>query len=78
MEYLVTFWLAGFAHREVDALEKEVKEKCHVLSRLADELNAIVVKSIKAVMRDRNLLEELSEKVSRVCESLTLPVITSP
>lgn len=78
MEYLVTFWLAGFAHSEVDALEKEVKEKCHVLSQLADELNAIVVKSIKAVMRDRNLLEELSEKVSRVCESLTLPVITSP
>ncbi|XP_048783043.1 gasdermin-A isoform X1 [Lagopus muta] len=63
-----TFESDGFAHREVDALEKEVKEKCHVLSQLADELNAIVVKSIKAVMRDRNLLEELSEKVEAVLD----------
>uniref|UniRef100_A0A669Q0U2 Gasdermin pore forming domain-containing protein n=1 Tax=Phasianus colchicus TaxID=9054 RepID=A0A669Q0U2_PHACC len=56
----------SFAHRELDALEEEVKEKCHILSHLADELNAIIVKSIKAVMRDRNLLEELSEKVEAV------------
>ncbi|XP_042692834.1 gasdermin-A [Centrocercus urophasianus] len=63
-----TFVSDGFAHREVDALEKEVKEKCHVLSQLADELNAIVVKSIKAVMRDRNLLEELTEKMEAILD----------
>uniref|UniRef100_A0A8C3L8K8 Uncharacterized protein n=1 Tax=Chrysolophus pictus TaxID=9089 RepID=A0A8C3L8K8_CHRPC len=61
-----TAW--GFAHRELDALEKEVKEKCHILSHLADELNAITVKSIKAVMRDRSLLEELSEKMEAVLD----------
>lgn len=64
--HLVTFWLAGFAHTEVEALEEEVKEKCGILCQLAGELNAIVLKTIKAVMRDRNLLEELSGKASRV------------
>lgn len=62
--HLVTFWLAGFAHTEVEALEEEVKEKCGILCQLTDELNAVVLKTIKAVMRDRNLLEELSGKAS--------------
>lgn len=43
-----------------------MKEKCGILCQLAGELNAIVLKTIKAVMRDRNLLEELSGKASRV------------
>uniref|UniRef100_A0A8C9ESG7 Uncharacterized protein n=1 Tax=Pavo cristatus TaxID=9049 RepID=A0A8C9ESG7_PAVCR len=63
-----TFVSDGFAHSEVDALEKEVKEKCGILSQLADELNVIIVKSIKAVMRDRNLLEELTEKMEAVLD----------
>ncbi|XP_015741468.1 gasdermin-A isoform X2 [Coturnix japonica] len=63
-----TFVADGSAHREVEALEKEVKEKCGVLSQLDDELNVIVVKSIKAVMRDRNLLEELTEKMETILD----------
>ncbi|OXB63664.1 hypothetical protein ASZ78_008979, partial [Callipepla squamata] len=63
LQHLLTAWLAGSAHRELYALEKEVKQNCDVLSQLADELNIIVVKSIRAVMRDRNLLEELAGKM---------------
>ncbi|XP_065609857.1 gasdermin-A [Cyrtonyx montezumae] len=58
-----TFESDSSAHRELYALEKEVKQNCDILSQLADELNIIVVKSIRAVMRDRNLLEELAGKM---------------
>ncbi|NP_001026532.1 gasdermin-A [Gallus gallus] len=63
-----TFASDGFAHTEVEALEEEVKEKCGILCQLAGELNAIVLKTIKAVMRDRNLLEELSGKMEAVLD----------
>ncbi|XP_021233895.1 gasdermin-A [Numida meleagris] len=63
-----TFASDGFPRTKLDALEKEVKQNCDILSHLADELNVIVVKSIKAVMRDRNLLEELAEKMEAVLD----------
>eukprot|EP00076_Gallus_gallus_P030461 XP_015155000.1 gasdermin-A isoform X3 [Gallus gallus] len=63
-----TFASDGFAHTEVEALEEEVKERCGILCQLTDELNAVVVKTIKAVMRDRNLLEELSGKMEAVLD----------
>ncbi|NXK50913.1 GSDMA protein, partial [Chauna torquata] len=61
-----SFWFPGFAHGELGALEKEVKQNCQILSQLSVDLRIPFLKSIKAVMRDRNLFQELTQKVSKV------------
>ncbi|XP_064589770.1 gasdermin-A3-like isoform X1 [Zonotrichia leucophrys gambelii] len=42
----------------------EVEIRCHIFSELSPDLLLIILNTIKAVMRDENLLQELSQKVS--------------
>ncbi|XP_009944681.1 PREDICTED: gasdermin-A3-like [Leptosomus discolor] len=48
-------------------LEAEVRKNCQILSMLSD-LFAILLKAIKAVMRDRNLFQELTQKMQAVLD----------
>uniref|UniRef100_A0A8D2PKS1 Gasdermin pore forming domain-containing protein n=1 Tax=Zosterops lateralis melanops TaxID=1220523 RepID=A0A8D2PKS1_ZOSLA len=45
-------------------VEKEVKYSCRIFSKLSSDMLVILLNTIKAVMRDNNLLQELSQKVS--------------
>ncbi|XP_054252840.1 gasdermin-A [Indicator indicator] len=51
-----------------EELKTEVQRSCGVLLPLAPHLPAIFLKAIKAVMRDRNLFEELSHTVNTVLD----------
>ncbi|KAM9520864.1 gasdermin-A [Guaruba guarouba] len=50
------------------ALEAEVRRNCHILSMLSSQLSIILLKAIKAVMGDRNLFQELSQKMEAVLD----------
>ncbi|XP_009672098.1 gasdermin-A isoform X2 [Struthio camelus] len=58
----------GFSHGKLGALEKEVKAKYQIFSMLSVDLYATFLKSIKAVMRNRNLFQELTQKVEAVLD----------
>ncbi|NXN77055.1 GSDMA protein, partial [Bombycilla garrulus] len=45
-------------------VEREVTYSCRIFPELSHDLMLIILNTIKAVMRDRNLLQELSNKVS--------------
>ncbi|OPJ74462.1 gasdermin-A [Patagioenas fasciata monilis] len=47
-------------------LEVELKENCQILSTLSPDLLRIFLKAIKAVMRDTNLFQELTQKMDAV------------
>ncbi|KAM4645527.1 gasdermin-A-like [Amazona ochrocephala] len=47
-------------------LEAEVRRNCHILFTLSSQLSIILLKAIKAVMGDRNLFQELSQKMEAV------------
>ncbi|XP_066192838.1 gasdermin-A3-like [Sylvia atricapilla] len=49
-------------------VEKEVKYSCRIFSELSPDLLLIILNTIKAVMRDKNLLQELSQKMEEVAE----------
>ncbi|XP_064589772.1 gasdermin-A3-like isoform X2 [Zonotrichia leucophrys gambelii] len=46
----------------------EVEIRCHIFSELSPDLLLIILNTIKAVMRDENLLQELSQKMEEVLE----------
>ncbi|XP_028939982.1 gasdermin-A3-like [Antrostomus carolinensis] len=54
--------------RKLKELEVEVKENCQVLSKLSSALLGIFLKAIKAVMRNRNLFQELTHKMEAVLD----------
>ncbi|XP_059686429.1 gasdermin-A [Gavia stellata] len=58
----------GFSQGKLGALEVEVKENCQILSRLPSDLLVVFLKAIKAVMRDRNLFQELTQKMEAVLD----------
>ncbi|KAM6312266.1 gasdermin-A [Podargus strigoides] len=58
----------GFSQGKLGALQEEVKENCQILSKLSSRLLSIFLKAIKAVMRDRNLLQELTQKMETVLD----------
>ncbi|XP_010015771.1 PREDICTED: gasdermin-A, partial [Nestor notabilis] len=58
----------GVLQGTLGALEAEVKRNCHILSTLSSQLSIIFLKAIKAVMRDRNLFQELSQKMEAVLD----------
>uniref|UniRef100_A0A8C9N099 Uncharacterized protein n=1 Tax=Serinus canaria TaxID=9135 RepID=A0A8C9N099_SERCA len=47
---------------------KEVEIHCQIFSELSPDLLLIILNTIKAVMRDKNLLQELSQKMEEVAE----------
>ncbi|XP_075379311.1 gasdermin-A [Mycteria americana] len=57
-----------FVHGQLGALQEEVKENCQILTKLYSKLRDIFLKAIKAVMRDRNLFQELTHKMEAVLD----------
>ncbi|XP_075578722.1 gasdermin-A-like [Pelecanus crispus] len=58
----------GSSRGRLGEVEKEVKENCQILSNLSSKLFVAVLKAIKAVMRDRNLFQELTQKMEAVLD----------
>ncbi|XP_010289853.1 PREDICTED: gasdermin-A3-like [Phaethon lepturus] len=63
-----TFVSDGISQGKLGALEVEVKKNCQILSKLSPDLFVIFSKAIKAVMRDRNLFQELTQKMEAVLD----------
>lgn len=61
-----SFWFSGLSEGKLGELKVEVKENCQILSKLSPDRSVILLKAIKAVMKDRNLFQELTQKVSKV------------
>nr|XP_013800181.1 PREDICTED: gasdermin-A [Apteryx mantelli mantelli] len=57
-----------FLDGKLGALEKEVKAKYRIFSRLSVDLRITFLTSIKAVMRNRNLFQELTQKMEAVLD----------
>ncbi|XP_052641375.1 gasdermin-A isoform X2 [Harpia harpyja] len=58
----------GSSQGKLDRLEAEVKDTCQIFSKLSSDLFVVFLKAIKAVMRDRNLFEELTHKMEAVLD----------
>ncbi|NWU20249.1 GSDA3 protein, partial [Dyaphorophyia castanea] len=54
----------GPSQGKLGVVVREVKYSCRIFPELSPDLLLIVLNTIKAVMRDKNLLQELSHKVS--------------
>ncbi|XP_066061164.1 gasdermin-A-like [Chamaea fasciata] len=52
----------------VENVKEEFENHCKIFSELSTDLLPIILNTIKAVMRDMNLLEELSQKMEEVPE----------
>ncbi|KAM6042357.1 gasdermin-A [Chlamydotis macqueenii] len=66
--YLEFFWFSGYSHGKLGALEAEVEANSQVLSNLSSNLSVPFLKAIKAAMRDRNLFQELTQKMEAVLD----------
>lgn len=78
LTYWDSLWFSGFHQGKFGALQIEVKENCQVLSKFSSALFAAFLNALKAVMRDRNLFQELTHEVSkvltaRICKSRDIP-----
>ncbi|XP_074413443.1 gasdermin-A3-like [Zonotrichia albicollis] len=59
----------GYADDEkLEEVRTEVKKSCRIFSKLSPDLLLIILNTIKAVMTDENLLQELSQKMEEVLE----------
>lgn len=66
---LVSFWFAErnqkfYSKGRLGEVVSDVKKHCQIFSKLSPDLLLIILNTIKAVMRDKNLLQELRQKVS--------------
>jgi len=64
--FLDSFWFSGVSQGKLGLLQAEVKKNCEILPKLSSDLSIILLKAFKAVMRDRTLFQELSQRVSKV------------
>uniref|UniRef100_A0A8B9MIM0 Uncharacterized protein n=1 Tax=Accipiter nisus TaxID=211598 RepID=A0A8B9MIM0_9AVES len=60
----LVFSSQGKLHR----LQVEVKDTCDIFSKLSSDLFVVFLKAFEAVMRDRNLFEELTHKMEAVLD----------
>ncbi|XP_074892604.1 gasdermin-A [Buteo buteo] len=58
----------GSSQGKLHRLQVEVKDTCQIFSNLSSDLFVVFLKAIKAVMRDRNLFEELTHKMEAVLD----------
>ncbi|XP_069733140.1 gasdermin-A2-like [Phaenicophaeus curvirostris] len=58
----------GSFQEKLEGVEKEVKDNCQILSHLSSNLLLVFLKAIKAVMRDRNLFQELTQKMEAILD----------
>ncbi|XP_066192840.1 gasdermin-A3-like isoform X2 [Sylvia atricapilla] len=66
MEVMVIRSLQALSGKQI--VEKEVEYSCRIFSELSPDLLLTILNAIKAVMRDKNLLQELSQKMEEVAE----------
>ncbi|XP_010120131.1 PREDICTED: gasdermin-A3-like [Chlamydotis macqueenii] len=67
-EERMMFLADGYSHGKLGALEAEVEANSQVLSNLSSNLSVPFLKAIKAAMRDRNLFQELTQKMEAVLD----------
>ncbi|XP_064492311.1 gasdermin-A-like [Pseudopipra pipra] len=60
--------LSEFRKKELFTVDREVNKYCGIFSGLPSDLRVMFLKTITAVMRDRNLFQELSQKMEEVLE----------
>ncbi|XP_032566942.1 gasdermin-A2-like, partial [Chiroxiphia lanceolata] len=60
--------LSGLPTTKLDAVDTEVKQYCGIFSELPSGLRVMFLNTITAVMRDRNLFQELSQKMEGFLE----------
>ncbi|XP_009883759.1 PREDICTED: gasdermin-A [Charadrius vociferus] len=58
----------GLSEGRLGQLKVEFKANCQILSKLSPDMSIILLKAIKAVMRDRNLFQELAQKMEAVLD----------
>ncbi|XP_009568865.2 gasdermin-A [Cuculus canorus] len=58
----------GSSQEKLGAVQEEVKDNCQIFSNLSSNLLPVFLKAIKAVMRDRNLFQELTEKMEAILD----------
>ncbi|XP_064329428.1 gasdermin-A-like [Phalacrocorax carbo] len=63
-----TFTSDAPSEGNLGALEEEVKWNCQILSMLSSDLAVIVLKAIKAAMRDRKLFQELTQRMQALLD----------
>ncbi|XP_066061462.1 gasdermin-A-like [Chamaea fasciata] len=66
MEVMVIRSLQALSGKKI--VESEVEKNCQIFLKFSSDLLLIVLNTIKAVMTDKNLLEELSQKMEEVPE----------
>ncbi|KAM6042926.1 gasdermin-A-like [Theristicus caerulescens] len=54
----------GASEGKLGELKSEVEENCEILSKLSSDLFIITLRAKKLVMKDRNLFQELTEKIN--------------
>ncbi|KAM6295459.1 gasdermin-A [Aegotheles albertisi] len=64
----ITDQLWGLSQGQLGVLEAEVKENCQILSALSSHLSTVFLQALKVVMRDRNLFQELNQKMEAVLD----------
>lgn len=64
--HICTLWFSGSSPGKLRKVKVELQENCQILSTLSPDLLGVFLKAIKAAMRDRNLFQELTQKVSKV------------
>ncbi|XP_051650606.1 gasdermin-A isoform X3 [Manacus candei] len=62
------YQLSYFPRPKLDTVDREVKQYCGIFSELPSDLRVMFLNTITAVMRDRNLFQELSQKMEGVLE----------
>ncbi|XP_027602630.2 uncharacterized protein LOC114001570 [Pipra filicauda] len=62
------YQLLYFPRPKLDTVDREVKQYCGIFSELPSDLQVMFLNTITVVMRDRNLFQELSQKMEGVLE----------
>ncbi|KAM7029687.1 gasdermin-A3-like [Acridotheres tristis] len=65
---LVSFWFADESMVRLAEVMGEVESRCQIFSKLSPDLLLIIFNTIKAVMTDKNLLQELRQKMEEILE----------
>lgn len=61
-----SFWFPGITQGQFGVLKKEVKQNCQAFSQLPVELRGTFLEAIKVALRDKDVFQELAQKVSKV------------
>uniref|UniRef100_A0A8C3ULZ2 Uncharacterized protein n=1 Tax=Catharus ustulatus TaxID=91951 RepID=A0A8C3ULZ2_CATUS len=66
--HLVSLWFTDESMGKLEEVVREVEYHCQIFSSLSPDRLLIVFNTIKAVMRDKNLLQDLRQKMEDITE----------